>query len=483
MRSGESLPINNTENNKQFSDMSEASESQTESGYERLDKIDISTNEGKFEWIDSLVDNAIAAREYEQYDILREEGLYSMDRKMREEYLKDNDAYQENKADLAFAKRQSKLLENLDIDGDGGVRGALERRAHYFALAKNNSKASAEFRESARQDYDAIMHLHALLDEEMARRNPKSFDKEETNKSKTESINEIDISTNRGKFEWLDDLVDNAIAAREYEQYDILREESLLGMDRKRQEEYLEGNDAYYENKADLALAKRQREILANLDIDGDGGVLGALERRVHYFALAMTNSKASAESMDLAVHNYEAASRLYSTLSSEVVRRDSKYFSQEEMSAVLKSEVEQAKEKVERTMVDEYFGTDGRHIASSGEKTPSPDTEDAEIDLEDANQDVKTFDLLMNDYDDYLRANNYLITQAVKKEDFVPIINKFIDTHTNQLNQLIVKSKTLTKGTPEYAENLTKRNKLAHERNSARRLLAKYFNIPEADQ
>ena len=60
---------------------------------------------------------------------------------------------------------------------------------------------------------------------------------------------------------------------------------------------------------------------------------------------------------MDLAVHNYEAASRLYSTLSSEVVRRDPKYFSQEEMSAVLKSEVEQAKEKVERTMVDEYFG------------------------------------------------------------------------------------------------------------------------------
>ena len=113
----------------------------------------------------------------------------------------------------------------------------------------------------------------------------------------------------------------------------------------------------------------------------------------------------------------------------------------------------------------------------------PSPDTEDAEIDLEDANQDVKTFDLLMNDYDDYLRANNYLITQAVKKEDFVPIINKFIDTHTNQLNQLIVKSKTLTKGTPEYAENLAKRNKLARERSSARRLLAKYFNIPEADQ
>ena len=63
MRSGESLPINNTENNKQFSDMSEASESKTESEYERLDKIDISTNEGKFEWIDSLVDNAITALE------------------------------------------------------------------------------------------------------------------------------------------------------------------------------------------------------------------------------------------------------------------------------------------------------------------------------------------------------------------------------------------------------------------------------------
>lgn len=152
-------------------------------------------------------------------------------------------------------------------------------------------------------------------------------------------------------------------------------------------------------------------------------------------------------------------------------------------MSAVLKSEVEQAKERVERTMVDGYFGADDLHIASSVEKMSGSDTEDAEIDLEDANQDAKTFDLLMNDYHDYLVANNYLITQAVKKEDFVPIINKFIDTHTDQLNQLIVKSKALTKGTPEYAENLAKRIKLARKRSSARRLLAKYFNVPEADQ
>lgn len=158
MRSGESLPTNNTED-QYPSNTSETNNSKTESEYERLDKIDISTNQGKFEWIDSFVDNAIAALEGKQYDILREEGVYSMDRKRQEEYLEGNDAYYENKADLAFAKRQSKLLENLDIDGDSGVLGALERRAHYFALAMTNSKASAEFRELARQNYDVTLHL------------------------------------------------------------------------------------------------------------------------------------------------------------------------------------------------------------------------------------------------------------------------------------------------------------------------------------
>lgn len=293
-------------------------------------------------------------------------------------------------------------------------------------------------------------------------------------------ISKIDITTNQGKFEWLDSLVENGNARFEDEQDNIIREEGLYGMDAKEREEYLEYNDAYQDNKRSLENAKRQRKIMENLDIDGDGGILGALERKRNAFYEAANNSSASSEAQEAAFKNWNAAADLYSLLSGEMARRDPEYFGQEEMSATLKSEIMQAEQQVERTMVDGYVGEDGFiRMAPNGEKMPSAATEDAEIDLKYAKQDAETFDLLMNDYQ---AANDYAAPRAIKKEDFAPTIDKFIDDHTTQLNQLMAESKTMMKGTPEYAENEAKRKKLASERSSAKRLVARYFNIPKTE-
>ena len=149
-------------------------------------------------------------------------------------------------------------------------------------------------------------------------------------------------------------------------------------------------------------------------------------------------------------------------------------------MSATLKSEIAQAEKRVERTMVDGYFGEDGfLHKAPNGEKMPSAATEDAEIDLKYAKQDAETFDLLMNAYQ---AANDYNAPRAIRKEDFAPTIDNFINEHTTQIDQLRAESKTLIKGTPEYIENEAKRRKLAGERSAARRIVARYFNVPKPE-
>lgn len=149
---------------KQSFNTSETSEDTAESDdyytldgveYRKTDKIDISTDQGKFEWLDSIVGNTNTRLEYEQDNIIREKGLYGMDKKEQEEYFKYNDAYQDNKRSLDHIRRESKILENLDIDGDGGVLGALERRINSFAKIKDNPKASEEAQEVAYRNWDA----------------------------------------------------------------------------------------------------------------------------------------------------------------------------------------------------------------------------------------------------------------------------------------------------------------------------------------
>ena len=105
--------------------------------------------------------------------------------------------------------------------------------------------------------------------------------------------------------------------------------------------------------------------------------------------------------------------------------------------------------------------------------------TEDAEIDLKYAKQDAETFDLLMGSYS---AKNDYMVPRAIKKEDFMPTIDEFIEERTAQINQLNRQAEMFPKGSGQYAENQAKRTKLAKERSSARRLQARYFNVPKSE-
>ncbi len=291
-------------------------------------------------------------------------------------------------------------------------------------------------------------------------------------------IGKIDIASNQGKFEWLDSLVENRKIRVDDEYDSFIREEGLYGLDKKEQEEWLEYNGAYQDNRREYDLVKRQSKILENLDFDGEGGVLGALERRRNAFAETMNNPKASNEAQETAFKNWDATTDLYLILASEIARRDPEYFGNDEMETTLNSEIKDAEKRVEGTMVDGYFGEDGfLHKAPNGEKMPSAATEDAEIDLKYAKQDAETFGLLMGEYQ---ATNDYNVPRAIKKEDFAPTIDRFIEDHTSQINQLMAESKSLNRNTPEYGENEAKRRKLASERSSARRLFARYFNAPK---
>lgn len=281
------------------------------------------------------------------------------------------------------------------------------------------------------------------------------------------NIDKIDISTEQGKYEWLDSFVEN----------DAKRCQSEL-----EEAESEEDDELIEEAKNNLVEVQRKQAILRNrIDID-DKGVLENLKQELE-------NARAkAADAIDktpnerfMRLHQDSMLVwDLYAGLQHEMARRDPEYFGQKEMDVILKLEVEQAERRVERTMVDGYFGEDGfLHKTPNGEKTPTTATEDAEIDLKYAKQDAETFGLLMNNYQ---VANNYERPLAIKKEDFVPTIENFISEHSAQIDQINTSLKNLAKGTPEYNDGVAKRRKLASERNSARRLLTRYFDVPKSE-
>lgn len=296
------------------------------------------------------------------------------------------------------------------------------------------------------------------------------------------NLDKIDITSEKGRYEWLDSLLENSKTRIDDEYGDIIRKEGLYGMDKKEQESWLDYNEPYQDNRREYDLVKRQSKILENLDIDGDGGVLGALELKINAFEKAMDNPAASSKAKEVAYENWDAAKSLYFLLSDEMGKRDPEYFNQNSVEEQLMRGVKNAEDALEKSYVV-FAGdlTDKGYIDTStaGEKRPTRATEDAEIDLKYAKQDMETYDLLRNDY---LVANNYIAPRVIKKEDFAPTVDKFIEEHSKQINQLMDESKTLNKGTPEYLENEAKRKQLAKERSSARRLLARYFNVPKAE-
>ena len=261
------------------------------------------------------------------------------------------------------------------------------------------------------------------------------------------NIDKIDISTDQGKYEWLDSILENGAKSQ----------------------------------RARLRSTERQQKILRDqIDINGDGGMFENLrKRRVEMFnRWNNMGEQATQQAVDIASENYYAIKNMEYLLESEMARRDPNYFGAEEIMQELQANVREAERNVDKTMVDGYFGEDGFiHKSAQGEKLRTAATDDTEIDLKYAKQEAETFSEIFNSYN---ASIDYQTPRAVKKADFSPKITEYIDGHTAELDRLLNESRNLDKNSQEYTANKANRKKLAAERSAARRLMSKYFTTPE---
>ncbi|MBR2543615.1 hypothetical protein IKF57_01130 [Candidatus Saccharibacteria bacterium] len=111
-----------------------------------LNTIDISTEQGKYEYLDSLVDNA-------------------------EQWHEENS--QEDDENRAVVARQRRILQNLDINNQT-VEKALEQRIAGFDKIINNPSVSNESQSIALEDKRAAQDLYSILNSEISKRNPEN---------------------------------------------------------------------------------------------------------------------------------------------------------------------------------------------------------------------------------------------------------------------------------------------------------------------
>lgn len=162
-----------------------------------IDKINISTEQGKYEWLDGLLANGVAYNEARVDDFLIEHGISpDIDSEDLSEEIdvlsgRDGSEYGELVRTQERLKRQSKILKNLDIDGDGGILGALTRRMEYHNVVINNPKASEQAREMASENYDATAQLYTLLSSEVNRRSSNNETQEA--EQRVGAINVVDV--------------------------------------------------------------------------------------------------------------------------------------------------------------------------------------------------------------------------------------------------------------------------------------------------
>ena len=130
--------------------------------YRNIDKIDISTEQGKYEWLDALIENGITRKEAE------------LEKAQADGYEQGDEVIDDLNAGLSLDKRQQKILtERIDINGDGGVVGALQKE--YVASQKKLSElqkngATQNAIDMAYEHYQATSNLLNLIEAEISKR-------------------------------------------------------------------------------------------------------------------------------------------------------------------------------------------------------------------------------------------------------------------------------------------------------------------------
>lgn len=147
-------------------------------------------------------------------------------------------------------------------------------------------------------------------------------------------ISKIDISTDEGKYEWLDGVLSNAVnqAQEAFDEATSLDDEEQIA-------------NATYQ----LRYAERQQQMLNNLfDNTSDGSMLDKL--RENYGKFSQFNANLSIDATDEAKQtadmDYQAASNLLSIMELETVQRDPRYFGEAEIRAILSTQVDRAEKR-----------------------------------------------------------------------------------------------------------------------------------------
>ena len=278
------------------------------------------------------------------------------------------------------------------------------------------------------------------------------------------NVDKIDILNNKGKCKWLGGILENSALNAKTELEEAMRYGDNGEVNRKRTQ---------------IDFIERQQTILEEMDNDDNTSIIDSLQREHHslYDRLndMLDNGNTTQRDIDETFQDYSATFNLLGLLESETARRDPNYFSPDGMRNALASKIKQAERGVDETMLSGRIDEDGLiRLTKDSERLPSIATANAEIILEEAKQDAEVFDSIMGIYD---AAHNYQTPHAIKKEDFRPTINDYVEGHENQIARLTTELSYLTKGTTEFLEKEKEIQRQRKHRNTAIRLATTYFS------
>lgn len=278
------------------------------------------------------------------------------------------------------------------------------------------------------------------------------------------NVDKIDVLNDKGKTAWLNGLLENAALSVEMELAEAMKNGDSSEINRK---------------KSQLNFVEHQRAILQKIDDNNDNdNLIDSLKSEYLDSSTKLNNmienGNTSQSAIDEEYENYSAIFNLLGLAESETARRDPNYFGPEGLRNELASKIKRAERGVDEMMLSGYVDEDGLiHITEDGERLPSVATENAKIILEEAKRDTEVFDSLMGIY---AAEHNYQVPRAIKKKDFRPFVDGYVDGHKNQINRLTAELGYLTKGTTEYLEKEAEIKKQKQDRNAAIRLLTTYF-------
>lgn len=330
----------------------------------------------------------------------------------------------------------------------------------------------------------------------------------ERNGIKYRNIEKINVSTEEGRVEYLDSLIDNAFMAREQELKQA-KEDFYKSWGTEydpKNEDHVRDDDLYgspvVSAQRELDSVKRQRQLLNNvLNNDTKGDLLSTLYTKyAEYYKLSFKEG-VSEKFQRQAEEDHFQISNLHFILYKRIAEADPSRFRADNIADELEVNVRKAERRIKDTKLDGIVNKDGFIYATdpNGEKFPSNLTPEAEMDLQEAKDEAEVFDTIQN-YEFSLPGfteahatspNPEKIKSSAdlfawhhehggprKREDFTKSIDSFIEKNTQEINSLNEQARSMDKNSSDYADIRIRCRKLAKERSAARRLKSKYFNV-----